>query len=280
MKIYRILNNNAVIILNPAGEEEIVCGKGVGFQKKIGDTTEYSPDYKVFKPQNNDVSARFENLMREIPLGYIQLADDLISYAKLHIGHKLNENLILSLSDHIYTTLERYKNGYILENVLLLDIKRFYSLEYEIGQKALKEIDKRFGISLPDDEAGFIAIHFVNAQTEGNAQDIHQITLLMQEICNIVKYYFKVSFNEDGVYYYRFTVHLKFFAHRVLEGKQYQDQDASFLEIIAAHYPVSYDCVTRIDEFISSKYHYSLSYEEKAYLTIHIERLIYKSEDI
>lgn len=278
MEIHRILNNNSIVVLDTDGKEEILCGKGVGFGKKVGDSVVYTDDLKVFKLQNNDSNVRFQNLINEIPLEYIQLSDDLISYAKLHIGHKLNENLILSLSDHIYTTIERYKNDYILENALILDIKRFYSVEYKIGLKALEEIKERFLIELPIDEAGFIAIHFVNAQMEGSPQNMHQITKLMQEISNIVKYYFKVQFDEDSVYYYRFITHLKFFAQRVLAGEQYQDQDEAFLKIIAAHYPVSYDCATKIEEFLLSKYHYTLSYEEKAYLTIHIERLVYKTE--
>ena len=30
----------------------------------------------------------------------------------------------------------------------------------------LKKISERYGIELPEDEAGFIALHLVNAQTE------------------------------------------------------------------------------------------------------------------
>jgi len=45
----------------------------------------------------------------------------------------------------------------------------------------------------------------------------------MQEISNIVRYYFSVEFNTESVYYYRFITHLKFFAQRLLTDKEYED---------------------------------------------------------
>ena len=36
MIIQRILNNNVVIVKNKKGQEEIVCGKGIAFKKKVG----------------------------------------------------------------------------------------------------------------------------------------------------------------------------------------------------------------------------------------------------
>ena len=37
MIIQRILNNNVVIVKNKKGQEEIVCGKGIAFKKKVGE---------------------------------------------------------------------------------------------------------------------------------------------------------------------------------------------------------------------------------------------------
>lgn len=71
-------------------------------------------------------------------------------------------------------------------------------------------VQKRVGMELSTDEAGFIALHLVNAEMEEEVGNIYELTKLMQEITNIVKYYFKVSFDEDSVYFYRFSTHLKF----------------------------------------------------------------------
>lgn len=48
MQIKRIFNNNAVMFLNKKGREEIALGKGVGYQKKIGDDIDESLVTKLF----------------------------------------------------------------------------------------------------------------------------------------------------------------------------------------------------------------------------------------
>ena len=91
---------------------------------------------------------------------------------------------------------------------------------------------------------------------------------------------FSVEFNTESVYYYRFITHLKFFAQRLLTDKEYEDdQDNELFNTIRQKYRTSYKCVEKIAEFISRKYEKELSDEEKLYLTIHIERVIYKSRD-
>ena len=65
-------------------------------------------------------------------------------------------------------------------------------------------------MSLPEDEAGFIALHIVNAELNEEMPNIINITKVMQEILSIVKYHFKIDFNEESLHYYRFVTHLKF----------------------------------------------------------------------
>jgi len=278
MKIYRILNNNAVIILDENKEERIVCGPGLAYGKRKGDEIDEKKINKKFVVQNNQTNLRLQQLIEDIPIKNIEVADDIIRYAKLKLGKKISDSLIISLSDHIHSSLIRFKEGISLKNALLWDIKRFYKDEFEIGVEALNIIEKNFHVKLPIDEAAFIATHIVSAETEVEMADINEVTKLMQEILDIVTYFFKVSLNPESVYYYRFVTHLKFFAQRVISGKQYHDDDSDLLAILKKKYHNSFECVALIDEFIEKNYHYRLSDEEQSYLTIHIERLIYKEE--
>ena len=88
-----------------------------------------------------------------------------------------------------------------------------------------------------------------------NLKQTMEVTKLMQEISNIVRYYFSVEFNTESVYYYRFITHLKFFAQRLLTDKEYEDdQDNELFNTIRQKYRTSYKCVEKIAEFISRKY--------------------------
>ena len=280
MIIHRILNNNVIVTLDKDEKECVVCGKGIAFKKKIGDEVDSKEVNKVFVLKDQGMNEKFKQLLLNIPLDHVKLADEIIHLAETKLGKRLNDSLIISLSDHIYTAISRYLEGISMKSAMIWDIKRFYEDEFEIGMNALDMIEELFKVRLPDDEAGFIALHIVNAEMdESNMEQIIDITRIMQEISNIVKYYFRVEFDINSVYYYRFITHLKFFAQRLVLGKTIDDEsNDGLLDVVKIKYHTSYKCVGKINDYIKGKYNYELSPEEQLYLTIHIERVIYKTK--
>lgn len=274
MLIHKILNNNVVLILDQNNEEQIVMGRGIAFKKRVGDNIDESIIDKIFMLKDQKVKNNFTELIKDIPMDYIEVAYEIMQYAKANVGENIDENLIISLSDHIHTAVERYIEGIEIKNVLLWDIKKFYKTEFEIGLKALDIIEQKLNVKLPEDEAGFIAMHVVNRIMNENIGNMYDITKIIQEILNIVKYYLGIKFDEDSVYFYRFVTHIKYFAQRLISGKTYEsDNEDSLFEIIKGRYQEPYKCVEKISEFIQKKYKYNLSDEEKLYLTIHIARI-------
>lgn len=282
MQIHKILNNNVVVVIDAKQKERIVMGRGIAFKKKCGDELDESLVDKEFTLSNQETNDRFQELIAEIPVEYVELVERIITYTKTHLGKKIDDTIYISLVDHIYMSITRFLQGIEVKNALLWDIKRFYSDEYCIGMRALEMIDEELHVRLPDDEAGFIALHIVNAQMEEDSQEVqrvYEITKVMLEVTNIVRYNFNITFDEDSVYYYRFISHLKFFAQRLFSKTTYEeDNDDDLLMIIRKKYKGSYVCVLKIKEFIKNKYHYDLSQEEELYLTIHIERVVYKTD--
>ena len=53
---------------------------------------------------------------------------------------------------------------------------------------------------------------------------------MVQVIEIIVRYLFKIEFNEDSAFYYRFITHLKFFAQRLVEYKKTKQARRCFFE--------------------------------------------------
>lgn len=277
MVIHKILNNNVVLILDENNKEQIVMGRGIAFKKRVGDKVDKNMIDKVFTLSDKNMTNKFTELLKDLPLEYFQVADEIIKYAKLQLGKRLNDNLIISLSDHIQTAVERYLEEINVKNVLLWDIKRFYKDEFAIGLEALKIIEREIKVDLPEDEAGFIAIHIANSLMDESLTNMYDITKVMQEILNIVKYSLGINFDEESVYFYRFVTHIKFFSQRFITGRTFDDEnDDNLLDIIKVKYQDSYKCVNKISEFIYKKYDYIISNEEKLYLTIHIARILNK----
>lgn len=273
MNIEKILNNNVVVSINDKEQEIIVMGRGLAFQKKIGDEINESNIEKIFTITNKDITYRFQELLQEIPTEYMLLSEKIITYAKTKLGKKLNESIYISLTDHINNTIDRYKNGIELKNALLWDIKRLYKDEFYIGIEALIMIKEDLNIELLEDEAAFIALHIVNAELNEEMPNLMNMTKVMQEILNIVKYHYKIDFDEESLTYYRFITHLKFFAQRLFNGNTYKDKDDEIYEMLKIKYPIAYECVKKIEKFIKEKYTYDLTKEEKLYLMIHIQRV-------
>lgn len=279
MQIYKILNNNAAVVRDEQGLEKIVMGKGICFQKKTGTQIDPAVIDKTFFLSTEDASNKFQVLVQDIPMEHITIGEEIITEAKSRLGKRLNDMIYISLIDHVHTSIVRFLEGITVKNVLLWDIKRFYKEEYEIGLWALAQMNSQLKVQLPEDEAGFIALHLANAQMDDTVMhNMYEITKIMQEILNIVKYFFHIEFQEDNVYYYRFITHLKFFAKRLVDHNNYQDdENDDLLEVIRQKYAKSYQCVEKITQFISKKYGYVMSREEQLYLTIHIARAIHKT---
>lgn len=280
MIIKRILTNNAVVIDDENQQEKIVCGKGIAFKKRPGMEIDEMSINQTFILEGGGEYSRFEQLLKDVPLEYLELSSEIINMAKLEFAKKFKDNVIITLSDHLYVAIKRCREGMTISNPLLWDIKNFYEIEYDIGLRALELIKNKFHIQLPNDEAGFIALHIVNVELdEDNMDHIFQVTKVIQEITTIVKYHFHAEFDTSNVYYYRFITHLKFFALRLLKDNQFnEDEENELLDVVKDKYCTSYECVLKIKDFLEKKYNYTLQEDEIVYLTIHVHRVVHKTK--
>ena len=248
-------------------------GSGIAFQKKHGDLIDEKKVERIFTRQVPELAAKFQKLLSEIPMEYLEITEQIMLAAKKSLNYDFDDNLYLALMDHIHFAVQRYHDGMLIENRLLTEIQMMYPEEFKVGMDALKRINKTFDVALPEDEAAFIAFHFVNASTAGTMQDTIQRTRIVKDALTIIKNYFKIEFQENALDYYRLVTHLKFFVRRMTEGKVSPDSDVALLEIVKNNYKDSYECVERIAKYIHLEFGYLVSSEERLYLTIHIERI-------
>lgn len=278
MQVKKVINNNIVVSENSSKQELIVMGKGIGFKQQVGNQIPENKIEKVYAITTEWNLSKLAELLTAIPLEQIQVANEIVSFAKVSLGKSLSENLFLTLSDHIHFALERYEKGMVIKNALLWEIKRFYNHEFLIGKEALNLIRERLGISLPEDEAGFIALHIVNAElTNSDMTQVSEMTQTIQAILTIVKYHFSMDLDEYSLNYERFVTHLKFFVQRVFSGIHLEgDETARFMYGLIEQYPNEYACAQKIGDYILKHFHRELDQDELIYLTIHIKRITTK----
>lgn len=273
MRIEKVLNNNVVTVLNDRNQELVVMGRGLGFKKKTGDLIEQEHIEKIFTLESKKLSDKLMALLSEIPIEHMELSEEIIQYAKLHLGKKLHDSIYVSLTDHISFALERHAKGMEIKNALLWEIKHFYKDEFATAKAALRLIREKTGMELPEDEAGHIALHLVNAELNEEMPNMVNITKVMHDILNIVRHHFGLDYDEESLEYYRFITHLKFFAQRILNGVPASTYENTLFQMVKEQYAQSFACVEKIKMYIGKIYGRDLNDEEMLYLTIHIQRI-------
>ena len=278
MTVEKVINNNIVSAYDETGREVVVMGRGIGFGVRAGAVIDNSKIEKVFRINSQGVAEQFKELLANMPLEHAQISNDIISYAKSTLKLKLNQSIYVTLTDHINFAIERYQKGINLENALLWEIKRFYPQEYGLGRYAIDLIRERLHVSLPEDEAGFIALHFVNAEYGTDIRDALHFPNQMKDILDIVTRELGIRLDEGSLHYERFITHVKFLLQRVYRKELLPDEESELAEMMKKKYPKEYACSEKIADYIEEAAGCRLSAEEIMYLSIHIRRIAMAEE--
>ena len=277
MIIKKILNNNVIVTENDAGREIIAMGRGIAFNKKRGEQVPQAEIERIYVLSNKNMMEKFKQLLLSLSTDYLQVSSEIIDYAEKILDGKLNDSIYISLTDHIHMAVHRIRNGIVIKNMVLTEVKNFYEKEFQIGRHAVNLINERFEVQMPDDEIGFIALHLIDAQMSDNQPNVNKMIHLMQELINVVRMACQIEFDRESLQYYRFITHLKFFAKRVFSGEQSTNEVEDEMQLmIKKKYAKASDCANKIAALVEKKYNYKVSADEKFYLTIHIAKVISK----
>lgn len=271
--IEKVINNNIISAYEKSGAEVIVMGRGIGFKKKQGEVVPADQISKIFRIKSRTLTEQFKELLANMPLERVRISDEIISHAKDHLKLKLNQSIYVTLTDHINFAIERVSQGIEPQNALLWEIKRFYPQEFQLVIYALELIHDRLGILLPEDEAGFIALHFVNAEYGTDIRDAVKFPDQMQAIVDIVERELGILLDESSLHYERFMTHIKFLIQRIYRKELLSSEDRELSLMMQRKYPREYQCSVKVAEYIMQATGCRLSEEEIMYLSVHIRRV-------
>ena len=275
MVIKKIYNNNIVLVMDKESKKELVLiGCGIGFQRKIGQDVDKSKIEKKFITEDEIFTNKIIKLAKEVDENIFNISSKIIEYAQNYLNTELDEYIYASLTDHISFAFKRYEEKVEIKNDLLYEIRRIHKKEFEIGKWAIDYIEKIYNVKFPIDEAGFIAMHIVNANYKESINESFLMTKIVKDILNIIRYYYSIEFEENDFNYDRLITHLKFFASRLIKKETLESKDNELINIIKVQYNDAYNCSYKIKEFIENNHEYIVSEDEILYLTLHINRVI------
>lgn len=183
MKIVRIYNNSCASVTDEAGQDMVAIGRGITFGKKASDELDGAQVEKLYLLEDTDVSDRLASVLDGIEDAdiYLEISEEIFAFLRAE-GCQVRESLLLTLTDHIATSVERERQGVILENPLLADIRQLYHHQYQLAKQAAEIIKKHTGVTVSKDEIGFITLHVVSASSDGGFDNLLEITHIIQKI--------------------------------------------------------------------------------------------------
>lgn len=270
-RIHKILNNNAVVVLDE-GKEKIVMGPGIAFQKRKNDLIPPGRIEKIFVMEEEN--EKFQQLLRTLPEEHIDIAEEIISYAEDKLQAPLNDHIHIALTDHLSFAIERLKQGYRIQNKLLNEIKVLYKAEYEIGLWAKQLIKERLGIEIPDDEAAHIALHIHTAKLDAASMNkTMRETTLIHELVDLIQTELGILIDKESISYQRLLTHLRFALSRIENGEPIHSMDEEMLALIQTKYAKEWACTQKAATYAEKEYGIRFPEEELAYIVLHIQRL-------
>lgn len=271
MRSTKIFNNSAVAVITPDGREAIVLGNGIGFCKRPGDEIDDSKIQKVYYVQD-EMQIKFQQMLKDVQSCVMDAAERIIAMAEEN-GCSMSSQATISLIDHISFAIERQSSGLFLPNLLLNETKMLYPKEYGLGCQSLSIIQECCDVILPEDEAGYIAMHIISISVDQNAA--YDVLKFVKAALDIIKKTYAVTLDDESIDAMRLITHLKFLAQRMFQDHSWEDTDmGGMYEMLLSRHPQNRLCLERLDVYCRKSFGCVLNLQEKFYLLVHLTKIV------
>lgn len=271
-KIIRVLNNNVILakknLTNNA--EAVLVGKGIGFGTKSGQE-KLIPAHSIeksFVTYDEKLKRDYMELVEQMDETILSMCTEIILMAEKRLG-ELNSRIHIVLTDHIGFAIERIKGGMEIHNPFLHEIQNLYEQEYQVGIMAQEIIERTTGITIVEDEVGFIALHLNAARQHKDVKDTLRSTRLIKELVTIIEtnLHYKI---ESDLTYSRLIHHLRGSIERVEKG---QTVINPLLETLRKEFKDSFKIAGKVKVRIEDELDAIVPDDELGYMAIHIDRI-------
>lgn len=268
-----VMNNNVVLAKNLKTKNEVVLlGKGIGFGKKKDTEVYFSTDVieRSFINLSKSLKKDYYQLIQQMDVKIMGLCEEIILMAEKAIG-ELNANIHIVLTDHIGFAIERMKQSMEISNPFLHEIKILYAEEFKIALEAIARINEEVDVTLPEEEAAFIALHLHSARKNKEVKKTLKNTRVIKQIVTLLETELGTDIVNQSLTYRRLLTHIRGGIDRVEQGIKLENP---LLETIKLEFKQAWKLATKAASIIEENLEISVGEDEIGYLSIHIDRLI------
>lgn len=272
--VEKVLNNNVVIARHDKYKEVVLIGNGLGFNRKKGDGIPFNDADKTFLLKDEKEMEQYVNLLPHIDEHLLGFIHELLIFVEDGMGKNLNEHIHVALTDHLAFAISRAKKNMQFSNPFLYEIEALYPKEYRVAKEVVRKVEAHVGISFPEGEIGFIALHIHSAVTDKSLQDINRYNALITKLVEIIEANLSIQLQKDNVDYHRLIQHLHRAIDRAHKGKSIAEE-SKLEELLKKEYPLCYNLAWKLIKVMQNQLNKPVDEAEVLYLTIHLQRLLH-----
>lgn len=269
-QIVKVFGNN-VVLVDYKDCNYILVGSGIGFGKKKGDVIEENSkiDLRFISLEGLD-SNDYNRFINQLDTNVIEAIEKIIDMISKKHKKTLNPNIYAGLIDHIQFTVKRIKDGVLIVNPFLNEIKLLYPEEFQIAKKAVKLLSKELDMGIPEDEVGFLTFHIYGGLYEDSKSKAFATTRIMNEIVNYTRTKLGLKIYPSSFEYTRFLIHLKGIMTRVQKNTIVKNP---LLTEIKTNNIIEYTIAFKIGKMLENHLNCKVSEDEIGYIAIHLMKL-------
>ena len=141
-------------------------GRGIGFGRKKGESIDLSRIEKIFKRESGKEFNRFKEILMHTPIEQVDVADNVVRYAKRILNNSLDKDIYLSMTQFINSYVDKEFTGLPEIPYDAKVMNQYFKVEYMIGAFAQEEMFQILGIRTTEKFASYIALFVVSAEYE------------------------------------------------------------------------------------------------------------------
>src|SRR5690606_4256130 len=275
-KIKKVLNNNVLIAVHKKIQEIALIGKGIGFGRKQGEEISPQKAEKIFVLKNQKEQEQYKMLVTQVDEDFIEVMNDVIHHITNRVHGQLNEHIHIALTDHISFAIKRLEQGLEFTNPFLLETKSLYPTEYEISEEVIKILQDKLGVSFPEGEIGFVALHIHSAISNHTLSEVNQYSQLIRQVVGMIENSLDVTLDRQSIHYLRLIRHLRYTIDRVKSGEVLEEPE-SLKKVLKQEYPICYNLSWKVIKVMQQALKVKVYDAEAVYLTMHLQRLVSKN---
>ncbi|MEO5779547.1 PRD domain-containing protein [Arthrobacter oryzae] len=272
--IKRVYNNNVVLAIEADATEVVLLGKGIGFQRRPGESVDTSMADQRFVADGSYRATQVAGLLSDAPLDQIALAQTITQLGHATLGLEPRQSLMIPVLDHLTFAVRRAQEGTHIDFPLRWEVAQLYPAEAALGRQVVTLVSDTLGVRLQEDEWVAFALHFVNQQwTKGDFSKTVVMTETISRVFLRLAERWGQPIDEDATSAARFVTHLRYVFARAASDEQLHSSHLDVLASVRQVYPEAADAATDIARLIGEAIHRIISTDEISYLALHTGRL-------